>query len=51
LCKKEFKDEMDYRIALGNIGNEILRQYINKKDSDLDSIAEKQFQYEKIKDK
>ena len=50
LCKKEFEDEMDYRIALGSIGNEILRHYINKNDSNLESIAEKQFQYEKIKD-
>ena len=46
LCENQFKDKLEGGVALGEIGNELLRQYIKNNNTNFESVANNQFQYE-----
>jgi hypothetical protein len=46
LCENQFKDELERGVAFGEIGNELLRQYIKNNNTNFESVANSQFQYE-----
>jgi hypothetical protein len=46
LCQNQFSDKLEQGVALGEIGNELLRQYIKEGNTNFESVANAQYQYE-----